>query len=310
MHASVPDALRRRGARLATALVVAGAAIAIGLPGGTPPGDAADRYVAGGPVAERSPVGADRAAAVLAAARTFRSRLGLPEPAASRAERVTDRFAGTTYDEVTGTDVAGRALHLQRLDDRGRLVAAVAFGWQATGGRPLADARAAGARGGRLAVDLGFAVAGSPDVLKLPDDAGWTVAWPRIVDGIPVPGDGIRIDLWADGRPHAVVRTERALAPRPATILAAAAARGRAVKELADLFGGRAAEIGVSALALGWVAPNDAFDAAAPDAPGATLRLAWVAEARTAGALAESLRAVRLYLDAETGALIGGDVLR
>jgi len=310
MHASVPDALRRRGARLATALVVAGAAIAIGLPGGTPPGDAADRYVAGGPVAERSPVGADRSAAVLAAARTFRSRLGLPEPAATRAERVTDRFAGTTYDEVTGTDVAGRALHLQRLDDRGRLVAAVAFGWQATGGRPLADARAAGARGGRLAVDLGFAVAGSPDVLKLPDDAGWTVAWPRIVDGVPIPGDGVRIDLWADGRMHAVVRSERDLAPRPAAVLAEAAARERAASELADLFGDAMESVRLAALGLAWVPPNDAFEPAAPDAPGATLRLAWVAEARTVGALADSLRAVKLYLDAGTGELIGGDVLR
>lgn len=310
MHASVPNALRRRGARLATALVVAGAAIAIGLPGGTPPGDAANRYVAGGPVAERSPVGADRAAAVLAAARTFRSRLGLPEPAATRAERVTDRFAGTTYDEVTGTDVAGRALHLQRLDDRGRLLAAVAFGWQATGGRPLADARAAGARGGRLAVDLGFEVAGSPDVLRLPDDAGWTVAWPRIVEGIPVPGDGVRIDLWADGRPHAVVRTERALAPRPAAVLAEAAARERAASELADLFGDAKEGVRLAALGLAWVPPNDAFEPAAPDAPGATLRLAWVAEARTVGALADSLRAVKLHLDAGTGELIGGDVLR
>jgi len=310
MHAPVPDALHRRGARLGAALLVAGAAVTLGLPGGTPPGDATNRYIAGGPVTERSPVGADRAAAVLAASRTFRSRLGLAEPAASRVDRVTDRFAGTTYDEVTGTDVTGRALHLQRLDERGRLLAAVAFGWQATSGRPLADARAAGARGGRLAAGLGFDVVGSPDVRKLPDDAGWTVAWPRLVDGIPVPGDGVRIDLWADGRMHAVVRTERALAPRPATILAGTTARTRAVAALADLFGDRAGEIRVSALALGWVPPNDAFDPAAPDAPGATLRLAWVVEARTAGGLAESLRAVKLFLDAETGALIGGDVLR
>ena len=37
----------------------------------------------------------------------------------------------------------------------------------------------------------------------------------------------------------------------------------------------------IAAVALGWVAPNDAFEATAPDAPDATLRLAWVVEART-----------------------------
>lgn len=310
MHALVRATLRRRGARLTTAVAVAAAAIALGLPGGTPPGDAADRYVAGGPVTERSPVTPDRAAAVLAEARTYRPRLGLAEPAASRAERVTDRFSGTTYDEVTGTDDAGRALHLQRFDDRGRLVAAVAFGWQSVGGRPLADARAAGARGSRLAADLGLEVAGPPDVVRGPEDGGWTVAWPRAADGIPVSGDGVRIELWADGRIHAVARTERALAPRPSTILDEAAARERAAATLADLFGAFAGEVGISGLALGWVAPNGAFDPTAPDAPGSTLRLAWVVEARTAGGLAESLRAVRLFLDADTGALIGGDVLR
>jgi hypothetical protein len=310
MHASLRHALGRRGVRLATAVAVAGAAITIGLPGGLPPGDAADRYVAGGPVTERVPVGADRAATVLAAARTFRARLGLPVPAATRAEHVIDRLAGTAYDEVTGIDATGRALHLQRLDDRGRLVAAVAFGWQAACDRPLADVGSARARGGRLAADLGLDVAGSPDVRRLPDDMGWTVAWPRVVGGIPVPGDGVRIDLWADGRMHAMVRTERDLAPRPAAILVEAAARARAAAELADLFGSRAGEIGLSDLALAWVAPNDAFDPSAPDAPAATLRLAWVAEARTSGELAETLRAVKLYLDAGTGDLMGGDVLR
>jgi hypothetical protein len=261
-------------------------------------------------VAERVPVAADRAATIRSLARALGSRLGLPEPAASRVERVTDRFAGTVYDEVTGTDGAGRALHLQRFDDRGRLAAAVAFGWQSAGGRPLADARAAGARAGRLAADLGMLASGAPDVRGGPGDDGWTVTWSRVVDGIPVVGDGVRIDLWLDGRMHAVVRTERALAARPSTVLDEAAARGLSGTALASLFGSRGGEIRVARLALGWVAPNDAFDPTAPDAPGTTLRLAWIAEARATGDLAEGLRAVRLYLDAGTGVLIGGDVLR
>ena len=57
---------RGRRVRLAGAVVVAGTAIALGLPGGTPAGDAADRYVAGGPAVERTPLGGDRAAPPLA----------------------------------------------------------------------------------------------------------------------------------------------------------------------------------------------------------------------------------------------------
>jgi hypothetical protein len=310
MRARIRSLARRRGTRLVAAIAVAGTAVALGIPGGMSPGDAADRYVAGGPVVERTPVTGDRAAPALALAAAFRSRVGLPEPAASRVERVVDRFDGTTYDEVTGTDRAGQTQHLERFDARGRLVGAVAFGWQARGGAPLANAAVARTRGSRLAADLGLEAAGTPDVRHDPDDTGWTLTWPRVVDGVPVIGDGVRVDLWPDGRMHAIVRTERPLAPQPAVTLDEAAARDRATATLATMFGGRSGQVGISTLGLGWVAPNSAFDLTGPDAPGPTLRLAWVIEARTSGELADDLRAVKLFLDAGTGTLIGGDVLR
>ncbi|HSW42594.1 MAG TPA: hypothetical protein VLM76_08815, partial [Patescibacteria group bacterium] len=132
----------------------------------------------------------------------------------------------------------------------------------------------------------------------------------RVIDGIPVLGDGVRVDLWPDGRVHAVVRSERPLAPVPASVLDEATARQRATETLGDLFGSRADQIAIVALGLGWVAPNGAFDPTAPDAPASTLRLAWIAEARTSGALAEGLRAVKVFIDAGSGAVLGGDVLR
>ena len=310
MKAPILAPLGLRGARLLGAAAIAGAAIGLGFPGGTAPGDAADRFVAGGPATERAPLPSERAAPVLAAASTARLRLGLPEPAAARVDRVTDRFSGTTYDEVTGTDKAGRSLHLQRFDERGRLVGAVSFGWQSRGGRPMPDAESARARGSRLAADLGLGVSGAPNVRQDPDDSGWTIAWPRVVDGIAVLGDGVRVDLWPDGRVHAVVRAERPLASRPSSLLDEATARQRATATLGDLFGSRAGQTMIAAVALGWVAPNDAFEPTAPDAPGPTLRLAWIVEARTRGELAEGLRAVKIFLDAGTGALLGGDVLR
>lgn len=301
---------RRRATRFIAAVAVAGTAIALGFPGGTSTGDAADRFVAGGPVTERAPVTSDKASAALARAAEVRSRLGLPEPAASRVERVVDRFDGTAYDEVTESDRTGRTLQLHRFDARGRLVGAVAFGWNAAGGARMPNAAAARARGNRLAVDLGLDAAGTPDVRQGPDDTGWTLTWPRVVDGVPVVGDGVRLDLWPDGRIHAVVRTERPLAARPAWTLDEATARARATTSLGTIFGSRSGQVSIATLGLGWVAPNSAFNPTGPDAPGATLRLAWVVEARTSGPLADALRAVKLYLDAGTGALIGGDVLR
>jgi len=310
MRTRIRSLARRRAGRLLAAVAVAGTAIALGFPGGASTGDAADRFVAGSPVTERTPVTPDKAAAALARAAEVRSHLGLPEPAASRVERVVDRFDGTAYDEVTESDRTGRTLQLHRFDARGRLVGAVAFGWKAAGGPPMPSAAAARARGNRLATDLGLDTAGTPDVRQGPDDTGWTLTWPRVVDGVPVVGDGVRLDLWPDGRMHAVVRTERPLAARPASTLDEATARARATTTLGTIFGSRSGQVSIATLGLGWVAPNSAFDPTGPDAPGATLRLAWVVEARTSGPLADALRAVKLYLDAGTGALVGGDVLR
>lgn len=310
MHPRTLTWLGRRRSRLALAVALAGAAVGLGLPGGTVPGDAADRFVAGGPTSERAPLRPEQAEPVLAAAGASRIRLGLPVPAAVRVDRVTDRLDGTVYDEVVATDTAGQSIHLQRFDGRGRLVGAVSFGWPVAGGRPLPNAAAARVRGASIAGTLDLGVSGAPDVRPEPDGSGWTMAWPRVVDGIPVHGDGVRVDLWPDGRVHAVVRAERPLASRPAQVLDQAAARQTAIEALGDLFGSRAGQVSVTGASLGWVAPNDAFDPTAPDAPAATLRLAWIVEARAGGDLADGLRAVKLFLDAGSGALLGGDVLR
>jgi hypothetical protein len=56
------------------------------------------------------------------------------------------------------------------------------------------------------------------------------------------------------------------------------------------------------------VAPNDTWDPGRPDAPDATLRLAWVVRLEAAGTLAERMRMVEFWLDAGDGALLGGDI--
>ena len=141
MRTRTSSAIRRRAARMVAAVAVAGTAIALGVPGGTSVGDAASPFIAGGPVTDRAPVASDRAALAIARAAAVRAHLGLPAPAASRVERVVDRFDGSAYDQVTESDASGRALGLHRFDAAGRLVGSVRFGWQADRRPPPAERR-------------------------------------------------------------------------------------------------------------------------------------------------------------------------
>lgn len=273
-------------------------------------GSTAEAFRAGELGISEAPLpGAIAAARVDLAARTA-SILGLPAATRRTATRVADEFGGRTYDEVTEYDAGDRLVSLQRFDVGGRLLAAVRFGWRSAGGAALAGETAVRQRAERLAVTLGLAPGGVPRVVTAPSGAGWTVAWDRTVDGVAVPGDGLRIQLWPDGSVHGLSRSERALADRPAGLLDAARARSLAEAQLGTWFGGDArGHMAISGLSLAWVPPNDTFAPAGPDAPGAVLRLAWVVRAGASGPLAESLRALEIYLDAGTGAVIGGDIL-
>ena len=64
----------------------------------------------------------------------------------------------------------------------------------------------------------------------------------------------------------------------------------------------------MNAVDQAWVAPNDTWDPARPDAPDGTLRLAWIVRLQSTGSLAERMRMLEFWLDAGDGALIGGDI--
>ncbi len=136
------------------------------------------------------------------------------------------------------------------------------------------------------------------------------MTWPRRHDGIPALGDGTTVTLFADGTLHAAAVAERPRAEAPVRTLERATVERLARVRLDTLLGASRAQARIVDAHLAWVAPNDTFDAEAPDAPDPLLRLAWVVEARTFGALAGRLRALELYLDAGDGGLIGGDLLR
>jgi hypothetical protein len=270
-----------------------------------PLGAADDRFTAGGRVT--SPVRAtstdlapalDRAAAVAQA-------LGFPAGRLAAA-RVHDAFAHLDLDEVTTFDAADRPVAIQRFDRSGRLALAVRLGWSKGGATVPSASALARARAALRAVHLDPSGPGGlePD----PSGDGWTVRWPRLVDGVPVLGDGVTVRLWSDGSVHAIAATESPLAARPPMPMDDSRALETA-RRIVAAWDAAATVANVDAVHLGWVAPNDLFDPGAGDAPAPELRLSWIADVTPVGELASRVRAIQLYIDAGDGRPLGGDVL-
>lgn len=274
---------------------------------GAPPSQGADPFVAGGrstrPV-EITPTQTDRA---LARAANLATALGMPG-VSRRAERLDDRFEHRVYDEVVSLDRDGNDVSIARFDADGSVVLAAVLGWQ-RGRGPAIDRATAANRGVEVAAAAGLRVGRRPIVTASAGAGGWSVAWPRVVGGVPVPGDGVRVSLWNDGSFHALTRTERPLAAAPNRRLAAGAAQAKAESMIADRFAVNARDLRREAVGLAWVAPNDTWAPERPDAPGAILRLAWVVRFETSGALAERVRVIEYWIDAADGGLLGGDVV-
>ena len=266
-----------------------------------------DPFVAGGRSSRAVALPTSDAERAIAHGRRLATALGLPG-VSQNAVRLDDRFEHRTYDEVTSFDSNGREVAISRFEPDGTVAMAVVLGWQGGHGAKI-DRAAVEGRGLGLVRAAGLAVAGRPTVLASAGAGGWSLTWPRLADGAPVRGDGVRVALWADGTFHGLSRIERPLAAAPTHPIATGAARTSAETWAAGHFGGAAADLRVSAVERAWVAPNDTFAQAGLDAPAETLRLAWVVRFEARGALATRLRFVEAWLDAGTGSLLGGDVV-
>jgi hypothetical protein len=285
-------------------LAVAGIALVVA---GAPPSQAADPFVAGGRSTRTVALAPSEANLTIARASNLAKALGLPG-VRSRTERLDDRFEHHLYDEVVSVDAQGRDVSIARFEPDGRVVMAIALGWQ-PGSGIMVGRDVAAARGLDVAGAAGLGVKGSPIVTASAGAGGWSVAWPRTVGGVPVPGDGVRVSLWTDGSFHALSRRERPLAAAPISRISADAARRAAASIVADRFAGGANAVRVVATELTWVAPNDTWTPDLPDAPAETLRLAWVVRFEARGALAERLRLIEYWIDAGSGSLLGGDLV-
>ena len=288
-------------------LAVTGLAIAALFAIGAGPGQAADPFVAGGRSTRPVAAPADHLARAENRARALTAALGIPGTS-HRATRLDDRFEHRTYDEVTSLDAGGREVAISRFELDGTVAMAVGLGWRPGTGRAV-DATGAARSAVEVARTSGLAVSGQPDVRASAGSGGWSIAWQRRVDGAPVRGDGVRVLLWPDGSFHGLARSERPLAAAPTRPISAGKARAAAEKRAVELFGAAIDEARIISVERAWIAPNDTFGPAGPDASAATLRLAWVVRFESHGALAERLRQVELWLDAGNGSLLGGDLV-
>jgi hypothetical protein len=293
-----------RVSRILPLVVLAGlGVIAVGVP----TSQGADPFVAGGRSTRAVDLPVSQADRAIARGRQLAAALGLPG-VSRRAQRLDDRFEHRTYDEVTSLDATGHEVAIARFETDGTVAMALALGWHPGHGSAV-DRTAAEARGLALIRAARIDVGSRPTVLASAGSGGWSIGWSRVVDGVPVRGDGVRVALWPDGSFHGLSRIQRPLAAQPSQPIAADAARTSAETWIAGRYGSSAADLGVVAVERAWVAPNDTFTANGLDAPAETLRLAWVVRFDSHGPLAERLRSVEVWIDAGDGSLLGGDMV-
>lgn len=237
--------------------------------------------------------------------------LGLAGSADRRFAVVDDRFHQRRVDEVTYLDQRGRTIGLVRLAPDGRLVAAVRLGYRDAFALGQLDSAGAVSQAGSLAASLDLTVpTTSPTVRAMMNGALWAVSWPRLVAGVAVDGDGLTVRLWRSGDLHSVTIGERPL-EQPRITISAERARAALDDLLPSVTSAERRSDGViGSPVLRWVAANDRFRPDGADAPAPSLRLAYVFEMRFTGVSATLIRSVTFWIDAETAALIGGDVLR
>ena len=267
---------------------------------------ASNPFIAGQRSTEERPLLPERAARVAERARAVGRLLGLPS-ATVHATRVVDRFEQHEVDRATFTTPDGREVAMVDFDDAERVHLALRLGAGPGKGPRIAAGRASDrARG--LTRDLGFDVIGQPAIDDNPSIGGWLVYWPRLVDGFTVKGDGLRVGLSTNGSFDSFARWEHPLAARPATVVALEIARSAAESWLDERFGAAASAYEITEMSVAWVAPNDTWDPAKPDAPDPLRQLAWIARADAIDPASAPVRAIQVWFDASDLSVIGGDV--
>jgi hypothetical protein len=294
---------------VAAALVVTtGSMTAASLPGPTNPRAASQAAIAAGTGRTETPLSADDKPEAVARSRATRTALGIPGGVDTRAVHVKDGTRGLEYDEVTDVGADGQPVALTQLDGSGRLLLAVRFDMpkqpKVAAGRQAALDRASSGLG-----SAGIEVGGSPFVGETQSWGGWDVSWPRSEGGVAVRGDEVRVHVREDGEIGSVGRVVHELASAPAVKLTRAQARSIATKQIQGWSAKSGARFTIGDLTMEWTAANATFDPGKIGAVEEPYRLCWVVNVTPEGDAAAYASLVVMYIDAGTGAVIGGDVV-
>jgi hypothetical protein len=269
---------------------------------------AAPAAVAGASGRTETPLSADDKPEAVARSRATRTALGIPGGVDTRAVHVKDGTRRLEYDEVTDVDADGQPVALTQLDGSGRLLLAVRFdvpkqSKTAVGRQAALDRASSGL------ASAGIEVAGSPVAGETPSWGGWDVSWPRKVGTATVRGDEVRVHVREDGEIGSVGQVVHELAPAPAVKLTRAQARSIATKQVQGWSDRSGARFTIGELTMEWTSANATFDPSKIGATEEPYRLCWVVNVTPEGDAAAYASLVVMYVDAGTGAVIGGDVV-
>ncbi|MGH2407106.1 MAG: hypothetical protein ACRDF7_03360 [Candidatus Limnocylindrales bacterium] len=210
-------------------------------------------------------------------------------------------------DEVAVKQLDGTVQAVLRFDaDRGLLRSLVRIGWSRDDDRPRIDARSAPASAVDFSAALGLTPpAAAPEAQWDASMRAWRVAWPRNVEGIAAPGEGLTTWVYPGGRLAAVRRIETPAAAAPLTRISAerAQAAARAWAEQTGIPDAMLSLAGPPALA--WAPPNDFTSNGGADVTEARLYLSYLVPF-TLKAANGDIRFMTILVDAGSGAVIGG----
>jgi len=255
-----------------------------------------------------SAVSMDDQPTVLARSATARIALGIPDGVETTAVHVTEASTRLEYDEVTSFDESGRPVSLTGVAASGMLVVAVRFDIPPEVATPI-EASAATEIASRGLTEAGVSVAGTPVVEASIALGGWDLHWPRLVNGVPVRGDEVRVHVRDDGDIGSVGQVVHGLAAAPLVKLTATQARALATKQVQAWTAKSGAGFAITGATMQWVGPNAAFDSSKIGAPQQPYRLAWVVTIAPQGNAASYAGVVVLFIDAGDGTVIGGDMV-
>jgi hypothetical protein len=233
--------------------------------------------------------------------------LGIPGNP-SRVHRERDMLRGVDYDSIEFLSPAGDETVMELNPETHAPISIVRVGPPKASEPAVTTAASAPGKARAIAATLGLTLpSATPQVRWQPGLEAWEVKWGRVIDGHPVVGDGIVVDITQGGSFQAVTVTTTPAAPAPASPIPPSRA--------SEIASGFASQQGLSkrtgfaqsAPELVWIRPNNFLDPSRSDAPEPILRLAWSVTFTYAKLAGDEPSQAVIWISAADGTLLGGN---